>query len=208
MKEEKQKNNRYRLLRCNENGSALIFALLILVVLTVLGISSLTTSTVEVKISGNDKRHKQAFYAADGGTEVGRELVEQNIACAVGFQTEPLTIASADANVSTEIVDDDFAFQETPPAGSYPSDTVRDIHFPLSDAVPHTNIVAFGNTQLSSGSAIQIAAGYEGKGKGSGASGAEIIYEIHSQHVGTVNTQSTIRIHYRHLIGQEGNCNY
>ncbi|MCP4413688.1 MAG: hypothetical protein GY808_14100 [Gammaproteobacteria bacterium] len=192
----------YQNLLSNENGSALILAVLMLAILTIIGVSSLTTSTVEIQIAGNDKVHKTSFYAADGGTEIGREMIEQNIACAVGFQTEPLTIGSL-------IIEDKvFAFEENEPGVAYPSDTVRDLRFPADDTAPHTNIVVFGNTELSTGSALQIAAGYEGKGKGVAGGGAQIMYDLHSQHKGGQNSQSHIMINYRHLIGQEGNCKY
>jgi len=186
----------------NNNGSALILALLVLVVLTIIGISAVTTSTIETKIASNDMLHKKAFYSADGGTEVGRELLEQNVACPAGFQSEPLTIGSA------VIENKSFALEENAPGSEYPSDTVRDIHFPSDDTLPHTNIIAFGNTELSKGSALQMAAGYEGKGKGAAGGGGQIIYNLYSKHQGKQNSRSCIMIHYRHMIGHEGSCSY
>ncbi|WP_321413291.1 pilus assembly PilX N-terminal domain-containing protein [uncultured Desulfobacter sp.] len=187
----------------NNEGSALIIALMILVVVTIIGVSSMNTSTIEIKIASNDRLYKTSFYAADGGTEVGRELIEQNIACADGFNAEPLTIGSV------EVVDKDFAFQENEPtAGDYPSDTERDIRWPKNDAQPHTNLTVFGNTELSTGSALQMAAGYEGKGKGSASGGGQIIYNVFSKHQGRQKSNVCIRINYRHLIGSEGVCKY
>ncbi len=63
----------------NQRGSALIIALLMLVVLTLIGISATTTTTFELQISGNDKLYKRSFFAADGGTSAGSELIEQSI---------------------------------------------------------------------------------------------------------------------------------
>ncbi|MFH1154341.1 MAG: pilus assembly PilX N-terminal domain-containing protein [Pseudomonadota bacterium] len=186
----------------NEQGSALVMALLLLVVLTILGISATTTSNIELKIASNDMLNKKAFYAADGGTEVGREMIEQNISCADGFQSQPLAIGPLVVEKKS------FAYQEDEPTGDYPSDAIRDLHFPADDTKPHTNIVIFGNTKLSTGSAIQMAAGYEGKGKGSAWGGAEIIYDVHSRHQGRQNSRSDIMINYRHIIGHEGNCNF
>lgn len=186
----------------NNEGSALIMALLILVVVTIIGVSSMNTSTIEIKIASNDRLYKTSFYAADGGTEVGRELIEQNIACAVGFQNEPQDIGSV------EVVDKDFAFQENAPTGDYPSDTERDIRWPKNDLQPHTNLTVFGNTELSTGSALQMAAGYEGKGKGSAGGGGQIVYNVFSKHQGRQNSNVCIRINYRHLIGNEGVCKY
>ena len=51
----------------NEKGSALIIAVVFLMVLTVIGIFATKTSTLEVQISGNDKISKMVFYAADSG---------------------------------------------------------------------------------------------------------------------------------------------
>lgn len=51
----------------NDKGSALILALLILVLLTLMGISATTTSTIEVQMAGNEKFYEMAFYAAESG---------------------------------------------------------------------------------------------------------------------------------------------
>ncbi len=51
----------------NDRGSALVVALLVLVLLTLMGISATTTSTIEVQMAGNEKFHEMAFYAADSG---------------------------------------------------------------------------------------------------------------------------------------------
>jgi len=51
--------------RINEAGSVLIVSLLILVLLTIIGIAAMTTSTIELKISGNEKAYKLALYAAE-----------------------------------------------------------------------------------------------------------------------------------------------
>lgn len=58
----------------NDRGTVMVIALLILVVLTAIGIAALTTSTVDTKITGNEKFHKIAFYAAEGA----RAFVEVN----------------------------------------------------------------------------------------------------------------------------------
>ncbi len=59
---------RYRILR-NDTGSALIIALLILLVLTLLGINAINTTTFETAISGNERARVEAFYAAEAGIE-------------------------------------------------------------------------------------------------------------------------------------------
>jgi len=215
------KYKKYKALADNENGSALIFSLLILAVLTIIGVSSITTSTIEIKIASNDKVYKQSFYEADGGTEVGRELLEQNIACATGFPNDDFYIGTATPYL--KVNKKDFYLNTDEPSGDYPSsdivsdpETHWDFYYPDTDKndggenfnLPHTKVKAFGNTELSTGSAIQMIAGYEGKGKGAAGGGATIVYDLYSRHQGNQNSQITIMINYRHIIGQEGDCNY
>lgn len=54
----------------NERGIALIVALLMLLVITLIGVNSISTTTFEVSISGNERIGTDAFYAAEAGTQV------------------------------------------------------------------------------------------------------------------------------------------
>lgn len=55
----------------NEKGVALVIALIMLVILTLIGIASISSSIFEAKISGNERWGSAAFYAASAGIEVG-----------------------------------------------------------------------------------------------------------------------------------------
>jgi len=50
----------------SESGFALITALLILAVLTLIGIAATTTSTTELQISGNERQYLDTFYTTEG----------------------------------------------------------------------------------------------------------------------------------------------
>ena len=54
-----------------DKGVVLVIALLMLLVMTLLGISSISSSVFETNISGNDRVGADAFYAAEGGVQVG-----------------------------------------------------------------------------------------------------------------------------------------
>ena len=58
----------------NEQGSITVIALMLLVVLTLLGITISRTSTIDVRIAGNEIDYKQYFYVAEGG--INREAAE------------------------------------------------------------------------------------------------------------------------------------
>lgn len=55
----------------DEKGIAMVVALLILLVLTLIGFSSINTSIFESSISGNERVSTDAFYAAEAGLHVG-----------------------------------------------------------------------------------------------------------------------------------------
>jgi Tfp pilus assembly protein PilX len=52
-------------------GVAIILALLMLLVLTLIGISAISTTTFETSISGNERVRTDAFYVAEAGIQVG-----------------------------------------------------------------------------------------------------------------------------------------
>ena len=54
----------------DQTGAAMIIALIMMVVLTLIGIASMFTSTFEIKLSGNKRGATDAFYAADSGVNV------------------------------------------------------------------------------------------------------------------------------------------
>jgi hypothetical protein len=127
------------------------------------------------------------------------ELLEQNVNCAAGFTNS--TIGSVAVDVP------DFWLNLS---ASKPGDTNRDFYFPsgYNPGEPHTNVTVGGNTALSTGGAIQMAAGYEGKGKGAAAGGVHIAYDIVSSHIGYFNSKAVVRLQWRHAVGQEGPCLY
>ena len=59
----------------NERGIVLILALLLLLVLTIIGINSISTTSFESIISGNERLASIAFYSAEAGIQVGLNQV-------------------------------------------------------------------------------------------------------------------------------------
>ena len=60
-----------RSMRKDQKGVALVVALIMLLVLTLIGLGSISSTYYETKISGNDRFGAAAFYAAKGGVDVG-----------------------------------------------------------------------------------------------------------------------------------------
>jgi Tfp pilus assembly protein PilX len=55
----------------DQKGIALVVALVMLLVLTMIGISSIGSSIFETKIAGNERTAASAFYSAGGGVDIG-----------------------------------------------------------------------------------------------------------------------------------------
>ena len=53
----------------NEEGSAIVFALMILLIVTIIGLSSSQTTTTELQIVRNEGIHKQNLYLAEGAAQ-------------------------------------------------------------------------------------------------------------------------------------------
>ena len=54
----------------DQSGVALVLALVMIVILTLIGLASTYTSIFEMKLSGNKRGTTDAFYAADSGVQV------------------------------------------------------------------------------------------------------------------------------------------
>jgi hypothetical protein len=54
----------------NESGMALVIALVMMTVLTLIGLAASFTSTFEIMLSGEKRRSTDAFYNADSGANV------------------------------------------------------------------------------------------------------------------------------------------
>jgi len=54
----------------DQSGVALVLALVMIVILTLIGLASTYTSTFEMKLSGNKRGTTDAFYAADSGVQI------------------------------------------------------------------------------------------------------------------------------------------
>jgi hypothetical protein len=201
---------------CNEDGFVMIASLLILLVLTMLGIAVNKNTTTEWQIAMNDRLHKETFYLADAAAELTFDVVAQNCDC----RSADCRISGAEGtNNDIGIVKSNFlqSFAEGGTLVLIPSDNARDIVFPAifnntsvvnekdTNEQPHANINVGRDTELPEGSAIQMAAGYEGLGKGIG-SNPSFKYYINVQQIGKNGSVSVLCTQYRLTGALSSNC--
>jgi len=79
-----QKHNLHKL----QQGSVLIISLVIMVVLTILGVSGMKTSMLEEKMAGNMRDTQFAFQAAEATLKQAEQYIDQNIVSISSFDTD------------------------------------------------------------------------------------------------------------------------
>lgn len=167
-----------------EDGMALVIALMLLSVLSLLGSAALLTTNVEVKIAGNTRIGKTAFYAADGIGQATGGIIEDNIVD-VGWSDD------YDYGGVT-VKDGDFCFEPRDMDDNGDGDpdndltTSPDIIFP--SPIAGAADVDKGPTLPVAGSSAVSATGYEGAGKGAAGGGLKTVYEIRTY--GTVDSRA------------------
>ena len=60
----------------SEKGSAILIAVFVLFILTMLGMYANTTSSVDIQIASNDRDYVHVFYGAESGWQVGVSWID------------------------------------------------------------------------------------------------------------------------------------
>lgn len=176
----------------NEEGSALVVALLFLVLLTIIGISASTTSEIELNIAANQKTHKIAFNNADSGIYTSPKLISACVESGAQQAVAGMTYIPAgnDGTFYREIM------------GFDPWDAARDIRFTLGGFNVDVDVDRTGVQHLAGGG-VEFASGAEGIGVGS-AGGVAIFYAMDSLGDGPAFSVSDIGGVYRKVVGVAG----
>ena len=68
--------NKIKYLLENENGSVMVVAIMILVLLTIVGMAAMNTSTTESQLATNTLLYERSFYAAEAGFEHAKGVLK------------------------------------------------------------------------------------------------------------------------------------
>ncbi len=204
-----------------ESGFVLVYVILILLLVVILGIMSVNTATTELQIASNHKVRMESFHRADGGVSVASELGEASLSCPGGFSsTIPgvltatnIYVVTPDLGMNEILADDDSLLLDPDTAATGPGlGADYDACYPApcsTSADPGNTYLRMGGEMTQNvGGALQQLAGYEGKGKGMASGGGARNYDMYARHYGRDNSQSVVRVQWRHVIGQEGTCIY
>ena len=184
----------------DERGVVLVFALVLMLVLTIMGASMSMTSQVDLTVSGNTKMIREAFYIAEGGIELSPKVLARIIAerSLPDTTTETPLLAYDTVNLLAKIM----GYIQTDDPSNNPPDLVMGQGLGGSVAVDFTRV----RTMYLSGGGVEFAAGSEGVGV-SGAASTAVLYDFDS--TGTAGkfralTNSEVIARYRKVAGVAG----
>lgn len=190
-----------RLTMNNELGSVLVIALLILVFLTLIGITSAKITEVELQIAGNERAYNIAFYTADSGVHLIPKLIRRTVDDGV---QPTLSTASGISYMNASGVADSSSgslfFREV--MGYNAHDTAKDISFTRNSRTASVDVTRVKQISVAGGG-VEFGSGSEGVGVGS-AGGVAVIYGLDSLGTGPRSAKSNILAEYRLVPGVAG----
>ena len=172
----------------NEEGSALVLALLMIVLLTLMGIAVTRQTAVELQIAGNYKVHKTAFHHADSGIYTTPKLIAGCVE------------ADQDMAGMTYLGGANTFYREIMGFDAY--DAARDVRYTMSGFNIDVDVNRVGARNIAGGG-VEFASGAEGIGVGS-AGGVAVFYDIDSFGYGTNLSVSRVTGVYRKVVGVPG----
>jgi hypothetical protein len=195
--------NKMRFNICNDSGAVtIIVATLILVIITLVGMSAMNTTTVELTIAGNDQRTRMAFYNADSGAYGIPKIVSRIVDI-----SGPVVIGnSADSNCIADGASWD--------ASTNQNNFYRQVMgYDNYDAQPDVIMGQGGfNTQVDverirsrvvAGGGAEYASGHEGIGSGY-SGGVAVYYGLDSLGRATLGSANSVAADYRKVVGVPG----
>jgi len=204
-----------------KRGMALVVCMLIMMVMALIATAVTTNSTVEIKISGNQRNKTISFNNADVGTSITPEIIEQNLENS-SWDSSDSNWAGAEAAYLFLSTDnngdgtDDLQILVKEGVSASGKISFASISTTLNDVIMiRSKIDSLGNNLtnwktitsvnvtksggLTAGNAVQMAAGYEGKGKSSGGGGYQAFYLCESKGFAGNRTITTNELYYRHV---------
>ncbi len=193
-----------------QQGTAIIMAMLILLVLSVIGVYAVSTSTVETKITGVEQGFQEAFYTADSGEPIGIYVTKRIL------HDDPQNVSALGTPWSSVVNSNLLGM-----TGKLFTNSTRDLSEPQSgsagiDSAGHSTDLGLPayvqllvdidrlQSQHLPGGGVEFASGYESIGQGGGGDVA-VIYGLDSVgKYGLRGAESRVNIGYLYVPGLAG----
>ena len=184
----------------DQRGMALISALLLLLVVALMSVGVSMDTSMDVRIAAYQRFKVRSFGFAESGIMAATDILEDNIHEAGSWDASTDDIIYP--NLSSNYDDGDGGTVKIKQGqGSFYMNANADEDIALEMTGDIKAEVTFQRlvTKLATGGAIQMAAGYAGLGKGAGAGGANLIYNVMATGSDSDRSQTDLALHFRHV---------
>lgn len=173
-----------------ESGMALISALLLLLVVSLLAVGLSMDSSMDIRGAAYQRFRARSFGAAESGMMAASDILESNIDDS-GWDPGPIQFPhlSSDYDGLLTILGD---------GSFYLDENLLEVRtMTMTGDISAGVTIQKGVTVAGKGGAMQVAAGYAGMGKGLGGGGAHILYNIEAIGTDADNCSSCVAMDYR-----------
>jgi hypothetical protein len=179
----------------NQRGMALISALLLLMIVSLMAVGMSTDTSMDVRIAGYEKFKAISFGYAEAALNAGSEVLEDNIYEAGWTLPTDYPNLSALYTGNIAIVNNGSFYMDSN-LGPPPAKPVKNLL--ITGDIEAEVVVQRLLSKLAEGGATQMAAGYEMLGKGAAGGGIHILYNFEAEGTGTDQALTKLGMHYRH----------
>lgn len=181
----------------SQRGIALVSALLLLLIVSLMAVGISMDTSMDVRIAGYQRFKARSFGFAESAVVAATDILEDNIheagwSTAVPFIYPNISADYDSGNGGTiQIMNDGVFYMD---ANELENTVLR-----MTGDIAATVVTQRLVTKKSKGGALQMAAGYAGLGKGAGAGGAHIIYNIMATGSDSDQSRTDLALHFRHV---------
>ncbi|MCF8035353.1 MAG: hypothetical protein K9K62_00635 [Desulfobacteraceae bacterium] len=184
----------------NQDGSMILVAMMLLLILTIIGITSTSTTVVENRIAVNDQLHKIAFSNADSGLYATPKLIR-----AVLREGDPLSSSELNDQItylsdggSADGKDGNYFYKHLMGYDTYDGGE-NDIKYELSGNPVKVDVERISAEHVAGGG-VEFASGAEGIGAGGGL----VNYGLFSVGGSPRESKAKVYARYRYVLGITG----
>lgn len=193
----------------NQSGMAMLTVMILLLIMTVIGLTAITVTGLENRIAGNVLGQATATTAAEACTGTAVNIIQQTIGASALPANYYAVGGPVPASNATTLQSEIMGF---PDGSGNPTENNPDVAVG-SGAAPNTQVTVGAYTvsgdidrlyaKAKEGTGIQSHAGNEGIGGGAGAGGADIIYraDCTAQNTATGITNRVVAVYACTLTG-------
>ena len=185
----------------NEGGFVMVMTMMVLLLVTVIGLTMIDTSTFELKFAGNDKSARTALYMADSSAYTTPKLIVETLTESAEPSYPNLVWWDEAAGAYVANDPNNVFYQEV--SGFVDLNLGQpEFRLTMTDGLVDCDLVGQQAGQNVGGGA-EFASGAAGFGVGS-VGGANLTFDINCTGTTPNNSQANVQTRYRKILGAAG----